>query len=280
MTLGDVYTDDMIGQKITYESNGQKDWIIFGKDHNGNILLTTQKPIENGYDLQSGPLKWLTYEEDLDTACSIYGGIVQGQEVLARSIDMEDINYVTGFKEPDFSNYTYTFGSENDLESKKINYYYPSLEAANTNYWQDPNKKTTTFQENSYVYLEDLTNGGFNYFGSNTNYEWTPLENINDEKTKYVWGESYAEKFFYLVASRSVNCKALYIDNIDKKRVDFFIAIVQTGEVGAYNYNLCRGYTNNGEDARSYGLQPIRPIVVLPSNLQVKEISDGVYDLI
>ena len=46
MTIGDIYDDSMIGQKVAYESNGQSNWIIFGKDESGNVLLTTETPID------------------------------------------------------------------------------------------------------------------------------------------------------------------------------------------------------------------------------------------
>ena len=46
MTIGNIYDDNLIGQKVTYESNGQSNWIIFGKDESGNVLLTTETPID------------------------------------------------------------------------------------------------------------------------------------------------------------------------------------------------------------------------------------------
>ena len=37
LTIGSVYDDSMIGKKINYSSNGQSNWIIFGKDEKGNV---------------------------------------------------------------------------------------------------------------------------------------------------------------------------------------------------------------------------------------------------
>ena len=121
--LGDVYTDDMIGQKITYSANGQNDWIVFGKDESGNILITTKEPVANGFTLQGGVEKWLTYEDDLRNACLVYGGKIQGKDVEARSITLDDINYVTGFEKPDLSSYRYTFGATPNEENRVVNYY-------------------------------------------------------------------------------------------------------------------------------------------------------------
>lgn len=61
---------------------------------------------------------------------------------------------------------------------------------------------------------------------------------------------------------------------------DFMIAIVQPGEVGSYNYDLCRGYETKYEECSDYGLMPIRPIVELSADFEVEETSPGVYDLV
>ena len=44
-TIGQIYSDEMIGEKMTYTANGQSEWIVFGKDESGNVLLTTKSPI-------------------------------------------------------------------------------------------------------------------------------------------------------------------------------------------------------------------------------------------
>ena len=67
-TIGEIYDDSMIGQKVNYSSNGQSNWIIFGKDESGNVLLTTERPIPNEFELTVGPESWLTYKEDLKQA--------------------------------------------------------------------------------------------------------------------------------------------------------------------------------------------------------------------
>ena len=106
LTLGDVYTDEMIGQELSYTANSLSGytgkWIVFGKDTSGNILITTELPIDNVFTLKGGAESWLKYESNTDTtyglnyACSGYGGTVQGTTVSSRSIKMEDINYVAG----------------------------------------------------------------------------------------------------------------------------------------------------------------------------------------
>ena len=149
LTIGSVYTDDMIGQNVTYSANGQSDWIIFGKDTNGNILLTTAKPIDNAYELYGGAENWLNYENDLNVACSGYGTTIQGKEVTSRSITMNDINYVSGFDVSKLNFDTYTFGTVQNYAGKQVNYYFPSLDAESNDYWQKPSSNNTASFDNN-----------------------------------------------------------------------------------------------------------------------------------
>ena len=153
MTIGNIYDDNLIGQKVTYESNGQSNWIIFGKDESGNVLLTTETPIDNGFNLTSGAESWLRYEDNLKATCSGYGKTIQGKTVTSRSITMEDINYVTGFDVDSLNFDTYTFGANNNYADKEVDYWYPSLGAAGNGYWQEPSSTNTkTFENNWYAY--------------------------------------------------------------------------------------------------------------------------------
>ena len=177
LTLGKVYTDDMIGQKITYTANGQSEWIIFGKDEAGNILITTKEPVANGFTLQGGVERWLNYEDELNAACSGYATQIQGSEdITSRSITLDDINYVTGFEKPDLSSYRYTFGARDDYENKKVNYYYPSLSASSTGYWQAPsdeNPWTPGEELDPYYYV--YSGGQFIYAGPDNDFEVVQL---------------------------------------------------------------------------------------------------------
>ena len=243
--LGDVYTDDMIGQKITYTANGQSEWIVFGKDEAGNILITTKEPVANGFTLQYGVEKWLTYEEDLKNACSGYATQIQGREdITSRSITLDDINYVTGFEKPDLSSYRYTFGATDGYENKKVNYYYPSLSASSTGYWQvpsDENPWTPGGEFDPYFYL--YSGGQFIYAGPDNDFDGVQLGEgkINEENYKYVVGDGYKEGTFfdpYVVASRSVG--------VSSSGAGFSFAYVYEGNVRSGNYDLC----NSDADGR------------------------------
>ena len=276
-TIGSKYDEGAIkiGDKITYSANGQNNWIVFGKDENENILLTTEVPVENGFNLEGGVENWLNYEEDLKNACSVYGGTVQGKDVTSRSITMEDINRVTGFEKPDLSNYRYTFGKRYDYANKKVNYYYPSSSVSG--YWQNPSEKEWTPGEELDPYAYGYASGQYLYAGPDNDFEGVPLETgkINEENFKYVVGEGYKEGTFmnpYVVASRSVD--------VDSGNAAFNIATVNEGIVNSsYNY-LCSSGAEGGNDSDISGPVPVRPIVVLPSILQVEETSSGVYDLV
>ena len=236
--LGDVYTDDMIGQKITYSANGQSEWIVFGKDGAGNILITTKAPVANGFNLQGGVERWLNYEEELNAACSGYATQIQEREdITARSITMDDINYVTGFEKPDLSSYRYTFATTPNEENRIINYYYPSLSASSTGYWQAPsdeNPWTPGEELDPYFYL--YSGGQFIYVGPDNDFVGVQLESgkINEENYKYVVGDGYKEGTFfdpYVVASRSVG--------VDSSGAGFHIAGVYEGGVFSNLSNLC-----------------------------------------
>ena len=59
----------MVGKTINYTSNTAlpegTEWIILGEDKDGSIMLTTSKPIENGFTLNGTAEAWLSYEEDI-----------------------------------------------------------------------------------------------------------------------------------------------------------------------------------------------------------------------
>ena len=300
-TLGEVYGSDLkIGDKLTYSSNGQSSWIVFGKDTSGNILITTELPIENGFNLKGGAEAWLKYESDTDTdseydlnqACSTYGGTIQGTQVNSRSIKMEDINYVAGLTQKpvtvDGNTYniqsfdTYTFGNDAYNTTKKTaNYWYPVLSGGTgangtgTGFWQDPSKKSETFKNNWYSYYCGWESGNYFYYGADTNGDEISASTVelNTDNLQYIWGGNTEETCYkdYLVASRFVG--------IYSGHAGFSVAYV--GGSGVYTdfYYLCNSDSSRGYDNDDIGSIGIRPVVVLPSTLLVKEQEGGTYDL-
>ena len=255
-TLGAVYDsgDLEIGDKLTYSSNGQSDWIVFGKDTGGNILITTELPIENGFNLKGGAEAWIKYESDTDTtyglnyACSGYGGTIQGTTVRSRSIKMEDINYVAGLTPKTVtvsgntyniqSFDTYTFGNDAyNATNKTANYWYPVLSGGTgptgtgTGFWKAPSSENQeTFDNNWYDYYCNWDSGEYLYYGADTNGNEISAADVglNTDNLKYIWGGNTEEECYkdYLVASRSVD--------IDSGSAGFYVAYVGSGVVYAY----------------------------------------------
>ena len=279
LTIGSVYQDSMIGQSINYSANGQNDWIILGKDSSGNVLITTPGPVTAAtYTVrEDGVEAWLFYEDDINTACSVYGGTVQNQAVTARGITMEDINYAVGFVNPGPEFEEYTFGNEYNWEENKVNYWYPSKDAEN--YRVNPNEAnedgtypSETFANDAYVYGYTEENG-YVYEGVNGSGLLDDSHLTRKENMKYIIGDVENGEALdpYVVASRSVE--------VDSDIAAFYIAGVYEGYVDAGNGHLCNSDADGLYDIDVSGSLPVRPVVVLPSGLEVEEQSDGTYRL-
>ena len=89
---------------------------------------------------------------------------------------------------------------------------------------------------------------------------------------EYVTGYRTETQLSYLVASNCVNITSDY--------ANFGIRIVMNGYVFYDNlFALCRSNSDYFEDADIYLPGPVRPVVVLPSDLKVVEKDGGGYDL-
>ena len=87
------------------------------------MLITTKEPVDMfniTYDVQH----WVSWIDDLNSACSGYSGTVQGNTVTARSMNLEDVNKAVEYTEPELP--TFRFGTVYDTTNRKLNYYYPS----------------------------------------------------------------------------------------------------------------------------------------------------------
>ena len=292
----------MIGQELSYTANSSSGytgkWIVFGKDTSGNILITTELPIDNVFTLKGGAESWLKYESDTDTtyglnyACSGYGGTVQGTPVSSRSIKMEDINYVAGLTSKtvtaDGNTYniqsfdTYTFGTTQDYANKKVNYWYPVssggtlADGTESGFWQKPTAgKEKNFLNNWYGYFCDWEDGQYKYWGADTNGNNVDASTVglNTNKLKYIWGGNTEDTCYheYLVASRSVEVNSGY--------ANFYVAIVGDSGVSTRDYDLCYSNSSSANDNDDFGSYGVRPVVALPSSLLVEDQGNETYDL-
>lgn len=233
------------------------------------MLLTTETPIDNGFNLTSGAESWLRYEDNLKATCSGYGRTIQGKTVTSRSITMEYINYVSGFDVDSLNFDTYTFGTEQDYENKKVNYWYPSLGAAGNGYWQEPSSTNTkTFENNWYAYGQMDGQLIYMYSGEPDGADATSLIK-NPDKLKYIFGEDGS--YEYLVPSHSVYVLSDF--------AGFNVAGVGDSAVSAINYSLCYSNSDGGYGNGDRGSRGIRPIVVLPSDIEVEKNEGGQWDI-
>lgn len=275
LTIGKVYNDEMIGQKLTYSSNGESNWIVFGKDKSGNILLTTENPILT-YSPEYTAKGYLEYKDYLNNTCSSYGSTIQGKEISARSITLNDINYVTGFNEPSFDTYTFTTAENANYANKKVNLYYPSLDAKDDTSTPYLKKAMNTSEEeeflfNVYSYRYNKTNDTYILSVNNPGNTIDTSENLlRYYNMKYVCGEDF--NFNYYVADYSANIPS-------NDFAQFFGACVMGNSVSSNSGAFCSTNSDGGNSGGGPQGFALRPIVILPSSIEVKEISSGVYDI-
>ena len=281
LTIGSEYDKGniKIGDKLSYSANGVNDWIVFGKDGSSNVLLTTEAPISN-YTPICNAEHWVKWEEDLDNLCSSYGKIIQNIELKSRSITLADINNVTGFIEPTFPKYKFTTDSDANYSSQKVNYYYPDKNAANNSPYQYLQRATTSeievnensndipakeFLYNIYSYYKD--NDGL--YKMTLNGASTTINLSKANNMKFVVGENFDWRYF--IASKSVEINSNY--------AMFYVAAVSNGKISQNGGAAMCGCFANFAHPASGAAAGVRPIVEIPYNIEVQELSSGVYDI-
>lgn len=279
--IGNVYDrgDINIGDKVTYLANGQSDWIVFGKNNEG-VLLTTVNPI-SGFTLEHSPKGWLEYESKLNQICSTYGGEINGKTITSRSITLSDINSVTGFAEPNNFN-LYTFGKTTSNEEKRVNYCYPILNG--TNYYVKATTDETEVEEdseeipakqflsNAYNYSK---NGDiFEYESELTGFESSEIELEYPDNMKYVIGEDGTSSYLVALSTTAV------VPGMGMNMAIFYATGVYDGAVRGDGFILCYSNSSKMNNYGSSTSHSYRPIVCLPEDLEVEEISEGVYNIV
>ena len=240
LKIGDVVTN--------YTSNTQlpegTEWIYFGEDDEEHKLLTTSKPINGIFSVNGTAQEWLTLENgnsNINTVCAVYKN---NQAITARSMTLEDINRVTGFKEEEheFDRYKFRSGDIN-FPFLEVNYWYPSLsEASNAShpYWKEPTSEVETIPCDAYSYYK---NGNKIYYsGQDNDYEDEEITGINIENLNYILGVN--EEFSY--------CVATHMMSFAGDSMSFIIAGVDEGTIGT-DWSLCKGYSDKKEDRGNLG---------------------------
>lgn len=263
-----------IGSKVEYSANGEDNWIVFGQTENGDVLITTEEPIETDTSISDTAEGWLDYENTLNEACSVYGSTINGKEIKARSITLDDINKFLGLDKlvDKEEKEIYTFGTEYDYENKKVDYLYPkkgSTVMSEYEHWDDETgdyvvdgekevenwmKATNSSEEetfkNEYFYLEFYNNE----FYLNTIYydDENVTSLINADRLEYIFG-SNDNQFYYDVATKMVK---IYDDDARFRQI-----YVSDNEID-YS-NMIRSYSNCCREDDPWSAT-IRPIVEIP----------------
>lgn len=135
---------------------------------------------------------------------------------------------------------------------------------------------------NAYYYLE---NGDiYKLYYNNTEETIDVTKNLkNVENMKYVIGES-SSRMQYFVASRGVGISNSFTDFrgvFNEGSAKFYGAQVHDGMVDLMGFDSIFCFTKSGGAtvACSPKTMSIRPIVELPFDIELKEVSTGVYDI-
>ena len=287
LTIGNEYDKGniKIGDKLSYSANGVSDWIVFGKDDVGNVLLTTKTPV-GSFTPTWTKEHWFTWEHELNAVCDDYANTIQGKAITARSINIKDINKVTGFTEP--ARLTYRFGITQNYSNAKVNYYYP--DESTSQFLKATVDSITVSDDSTDVPAKDLENIRYSYKASGNGYTLSYDKIYNDttfnfiydepidltknlknaDNLKYVVGES--ESFMvYFINSRIIK--------VGPNAVTFSAGLVAGGTVNSDGGTICVAHENGVVDGSGASGLGIRPIIELPSDIEVQEISTGVYDI-
>ncbi len=317
LEIGDVVEATGLA-KFKDSSNNDIEWIYFGKDDSGKKFVTTAKPLTNTFELNKQPSgvrrddkkvnsakNWLYYDlqegdegyNDKDSnnqdICTTENNINKFCENLyttnggtagkARSITLEDINRVTGFKAPTFNKYN--FGTTNDYSDTNVTgnhtvkYYYPTKDQTTATgstpkvykYWKKASNSSDIkeFPCDAYYYYKDQSDDSYKLNWEGTSRTWTnePLSETSTWKLKtpknmkYVVGES--NDYLYAVGSRSVY--------VYSNTANFLVAGVSYGYVNSGRNNFCYSDSSNAFANDSSPI-PVRPIVSLGSEVKLNKV--------
>lgn len=285
-----------ISNEYTFTWNKQPDGATVNQKYENsakNWLYYDLQEGQAGYnDKDSNDNDICTTENNINKFCAnIYSKLYteKGESVIgkARSITLEDINNVTGFKAPTFNKYN--FGTTNDYTDESItgnhtvNFYYPTLSAkdqeTNTSsnpkvykYWKKATSASDTWNNvpcDVYYYYNNGDNYELYWEGTTRSWSEEPLSETSSwkletpENMKYVTGEN--NELAYAVGSRSVDVKDRY--------AYFHVARVGLGFVYSYGITyFCRSHAGGTFSYGSGESVPVRPVVSLESGIKLNRV--------
>ena len=252
-TLGEQYTDTMIGKTIDYKSvNNVNDWIILGKQVNeqgkNDVIITTKNPV-SAQEIQKTLAEWTGYEEKINNACKTYVGQTgtlgtKSADIKeVRSITLDDINNAVGFSET-INNVT--------ISNSNGGFAYPKLDGTGWMVKTDAGYSSYSFPIGGYHYYND---NGYKFGSITNNFNVVDITLGRPDNMTYI----LANNVPYWVASRSVDFNA--------NSALFNVARVEGGVRVHGNY-LCLGQATRGYNVTTAPrsiTRSLRPCIVLSS---------------
>ena len=260
LQIGDVITNFVSNKKSELDAENVE-WIYFGKDSNGNNLLTTSKPISNKLTLSRTAQEWALLDDDNGSINNICSQYIGENATKSRSITLEDINNIIGFNESEYltDDYTYSFGSNLNFSAKQVNFWYPSK--TSSNYWQNPAEIPTQFKRNDYSF-GSYGDGVYLAPGKyDENDAQFIKDNINSNYLAYIFGTE-SNYYDYVLSSGAIEIESDVV-NYNLFRVSYSWCCADD--------NLCGCGVDDGGlkkwDSTYLGTLSlgIRPVVVIPT---------------
>ena len=296
ITEGNGASNQTFSNKAT--TNG---WRILGIDETtGELLIISADPIktiENKNYILRGIAGYTYGETELDKVCSVFGSGYGATG--ARSVDVDDINKITGYNPNNVGKYD----SEQKTAGTKFGmgeaYEYANdvtyswTEITNQVSWAGSNTKNGTWLNSNYAtygfnwydttsktwknLMQDtttpaaivtLTGNYYYYYPDSLNISSGTGEGLNktSEEYKTLFMNKSGSKIIYWLASSYINTNS---DN-----VSFGMRHIYSD--GSISYNSLY-YSTGGVTGPSSG---VRPVVSLKAEIELKEGTDGSYDIV
>jgi len=217
-------TFNLTGNNASYDTS-KYGWRILGKDESGKILITSESCLKGGFVLD-GQEGYDNGKEELDQICKLYG---QGFGAIgARSIDVEDINKITGYSEINKELYgigqveeygndvTYYWDgtknpyymASNGTNGKMAEHYKFTFFDKDLKIWKNI-RKSDTATPNNMELITTIKNNGYSYYPTTLSEEENgEIKGIDKNSVEYglLFKDSDGEMFRYWLNDESQGC--------------------------------------------------------------------------
>ena len=282
-----------IGDTINYdETNGGKvsgltnvDWKVLGAE-NGELLIMSdtdivKKKFNENNTLEGGQAAYINCVNELNEICKVYG--TGKGAIKARSINIDDIDRVTGY---DKIKYEYADESYKIKYGESVTYYWDTVAANQKKPYYETERGVTgnlSSEHSKFIYYDGKTHKESvmpttlpnqkqkictltqtNYYydvDEKTTLTKTNIDGTTNKAYKLLFGN---DDVIYWLASSCVD--------VSYRHVLFATNYVTNGWVSAYGQYTSYGLTSSPSTG-------VRAVVCLSSNVSLKEIAAGSYDI-